>query len=248
MNYSASITDFFKSPRWANNLLLGLVCIFIPIVGPIALTGWHVTGFWARRNPADFASYPPFDFGQFGRYLERGIWPFLAALIVGLLAVPVVMVAMLSLVPWQIAAVQTHGSGASGGELFPVIWFAGGLAVVLLVNLFLMAMLRPVTILAGVTQELGQIFNFGFISRFLALIWPEILLGLLFVFVAWIVLALAGMVLFCLGVYAAAGLMHFVIAHLDWQLYHLYLARGGKPLLLSPKLVDAPPPLPGVIR
>ena len=37
MNYSASVTDFFKSPKWGMNLLLGAVSILIPIV----IYTWH---------------------------------------------------------------------------------------------------------------------------------------------------------------------------------------------------------------
>src|SRR6187455_3196366 len=86
MNYTASISDFFKSPKWGMNLLLGGVCILIPLVGPLALGGWHITGFWARKDQ-DPAKFPDFDFNQFGKYLERGLWPFLAGVIVALVLV-----------------------------------------------------------------------------------------------------------------------------------------------------------------
>ena len=76
MDYIASISDFFKSPKWMMNLLLGGVCVLIPIVGPIVVLGWLITGFWARRDE-NFETFPDFDFSHFGKYLERGLWPFL---------------------------------------------------------------------------------------------------------------------------------------------------------------------------
>ena len=71
MNYMASISDFFKSPKWLMNLLLGGVCCLIPIVGPLVLMGWLITGFWAREDQRP-ETFPDFDFNQFGKYLERG--------------------------------------------------------------------------------------------------------------------------------------------------------------------------------
>ena len=50
MNYSASISDFFKSPKWAMNMLLGGLCVLIPVVGPIVIMGWLVISFWGRED------------------------------------------------------------------------------------------------------------------------------------------------------------------------------------------------------
>src|ERR1700676_3591025 len=72
------------------NLLLGGVCVLIPIVGPMVVLGWLITGFWARQDE-NFETFPDFDFSQFGKYLERGLWPFLVAFVVGM-AFSIVMV------------------------------------------------------------------------------------------------------------------------------------------------------------
>ena len=39
MNYTAAISDFYKTPHWPRNLLFGAICVLLPIVGPIVLTG-----------------------------------------------------------------------------------------------------------------------------------------------------------------------------------------------------------------
>src|ERR1700704_4458903 len=80
MNYVGSISDFFKSPHWMMNMLLGGVCVLIPIIGPIVVLGWLITGFWARQDQS-FETFPAFDFSHFVKYLERGLWPFLVALV-----------------------------------------------------------------------------------------------------------------------------------------------------------------------
>src|SRR5450432_1910735 len=90
MDYSASVSDFFKSPKWMMNLLLGGVCVLIPIVGQIVVLGWLITGFWARQDQ-NFETFPDFDFSHFGKYLERGLWPFLVAFVASM-AFSVVMV------------------------------------------------------------------------------------------------------------------------------------------------------------
>lgn len=88
MHYNASVTDFFKSPKWGMNLLLGGVAMLIPMIGPLVLGGWHVAGFWARGNDEDPARFPPFDFQYSGKYLERSLWPFLVNLAASLVRLP----------------------------------------------------------------------------------------------------------------------------------------------------------------
>ena len=88
MKYTASITDFFKSPKWGTNILLGAVAMLIPAVGPIVLSGWHVTVLWTRGGDESPEDHPPFDFQYFGKYLERGLWPFLVALVSSLVLIP----------------------------------------------------------------------------------------------------------------------------------------------------------------
>jgi hypothetical protein len=71
MNYTASVSDYFKSPKWMMNTLLAGVCVFIPIVGQIVVKGWLLTGFWGRDDERP-EGFPDFDFNKFGQYLERG--------------------------------------------------------------------------------------------------------------------------------------------------------------------------------
>jgi hypothetical protein len=72
--------------------MLGAVATLIPVVGPVVLTGWLATIFWARGDRDAPADFPPFDFQYFGKYLERGLWPFLVSLVASLVLVPVTMI------------------------------------------------------------------------------------------------------------------------------------------------------------
>src|SRR3954469_19788513 len=111
MNYTASVTDFFKSPKWITNLLLAGVCVFIPFIGPIVIKGWIIGGLWGREDERP-ETFPDFDFGKFGKYLERGLWPFLVQLVSGL---AIGMVLAVVLVPVAlICGALTHGTNDNG--------------------------------------------------------------------------------------------------------------------------------------
>ena len=59
-----------------------------------------------------------------------------------------------------------------------------------------------------------------------------------------ILLQFVGMLAFCVGMYAVPVVTIFARVHLDKQLYALYLARGGEPIPISPKLLDEAAPVP----
>jgi hypothetical protein len=239
MNYMASISDFFKSPKWMMNLLLGGVCCLIPVVGPLVLMGWLITGFWAREDQR-CETFPDFDFNLFGKYLERGVWPFLVMLVVSLvlgLAMSFLIVPI-TLVPGMLmAGSDGHASGAAGAvmALFMMVLYV----VMVLLMIFIVT---PLIIRASIVQDFAPSFDFGFVKKFATTMWIEILLSCLFLMIASGLLMCLGMLAFCVGIYLAMVLVYFCWFHLDKQLYALYLERGGEPVPLSPKLRDVPPP------
>ncbi|HEV2841439.1 MAG TPA: DUF4013 domain-containing protein [Chthoniobacterales bacterium] len=237
MNYTASISDFFKSPKWVMNLLLGGVCVLIPFVGLIVVLGWLVTGFWARQDE-NFESFPDFDFSHFGKYLERGLWPFLVTLVVSLLLVPVIWVLM---IPAMLISGLVSGNDGTAGGCLALVSMILTMACVFLLVAAMMMLLTPLTIRAAITQDFAKSFDFRFAKQFVALVWKEMVLSSLFLVFAGIGLSLVGMILFCVGIYFANVVIYFSWTHLDKQLYLLYLSRGGEPVPLSPKLNDLSP-------
>jgi hypothetical protein len=247
VNYIVSITDFFKSPKWMMNLLLGGLCVLIPFVGPIVVLGWLITGFWARQDER-FETFPEFDFSNFGKYLERGLWPFLVTFVVSMVGsmvmVPIIWILMIPMM--LIGAASSSGDGnAAGGCIALIFPFLMVLVCIVLAVAMLMVIV-PLKIRATIMQDFAKSFDFGFVKRFLALTWKEIMLSSLFIFVSSIVLSLAGMLIFCVGMYFASVLIYFSWTHLNKQLYQLYLSRGGTVVPLSPKLSDLPPAIPPV--
>lgn len=242
MNYTASISDFFKSPKWGMNLLLGGVCLLIPFVGAIVLGGWHVTGFWARRDH-DPAKFPDFDFNQFGKYLERGIWPFLVGLVVGLLMVPFIMI--FTFIMAGLIVVLTGGSSQAEPDGVVVALIVLAFFGIFALLIFAMTLVQtPFTLGATITQDFAGAFHFSFFKRFISLVWKETVVAGIFMFGASILLMFVGMLACYFGMFFTMPLTVFGWHHLQKQLYDLYLARGGPALTLNPKLTDEPPPLP----
>jgi len=240
VNYTASVTDFFKSRKWFTNLLFGGICLLIPLVGPMVVLGWLITGFWARPEE-DFEPFPDFDFSNFGKYLERGLWPFLVAFVASM-AFSVVMVPLtwILMIPAMLAGGLSSGSEAQSGSCL------GFLAMVVMMLFFtvmivaLMLVLVPLKIRASLTQDFAKSFDVGFVRRFLALTWMQIVLSSLFVAITGTLFVCFGMIVFCVGIYFANVLIYFSWTHLQKQLYMLYLSRGGEPVPVSPKLSEAP--------
>src|SRR5207244_8265464 len=96
--------------------------------------------------------------------------------------------------------------------------------LIVLLVFAMMLLMTPLKIRASITQDFAKSFNFDWVKRFVSLMWKEILLSGLFLIVVGTALALVGLVLFCVGVYAASVVTYFGWTHLHKQLYRLYLS------------------------
>jgi len=237
MNYTASVSDFFKSPKWMMNMLLGGVCVLIPFIGQIVLKGWLITGFWGRADDR-YENFPDFDFSNFGKYLERGLWPFLVTLVTSLVLGMAFAFVLLPLgMITSLVSGGSHDHSCVGAFMALIMMF-----VYFIMVAAAFCILSPLVLRASITQDFGQAFNFPFVKRFLGLVWKELLISSLFCVVVAAVLAGVGLLALCVGVYFATVLIYFSWMHLQKQLYALYLSRGGEPVPLSPKLHDYAPP------
>ncbi len=241
MRYTASITDFFKCPAWKMNLLLGAVAVLIPAVGPLVLGGWHVSCLWARGDHEDPAEFPPFDFQNFGKYLERGLWPFLVNLVAVLVLVPVILCMIFPLLFISGAFGSDHGHPSNAVVIAAVVGFT---CLEILLTLAYQFLITPLMVRATITQDFKSAFDFRFAKTFIARTWREMVLAMLFMFGAGLCLMVLAVVTCYIGAIVAAPVALFSWHHLQKQLYQLYLSRGGEPVPGSPKLRDLPPPLP----
>ena len=177
MQYTKSVEDFFKHPKWGMNSLLGGVCMFIPLVGPLVLSGWIITQLWAQGDEEDASKFPEFDFNHFVKYLKRGLWPFLVQLVAGL--VVGLCIAMIVVV----VAIGIAALGAAIGEAaalaFPIL-FLVGMVFYLILIVGLNLILIPLSLKATMTQNFSEAFDFGFVKGFIARVWKEIIMSALF--------------------------------------------------------------------
>src|SRR5262245_57005870 len=176
MKYWRSYYYFFDSPKWTMNLLLGAVCIFIPVLGAIVFSGYGFESVEAMHRRGKDDQYPDFDFNRFVKYLTRGCWPFISQLIVG---VPVGFIVWFV---YMIAVMLVIGTGdhegPKAGVLVPILIFM--FVLILVLSLIVNVLLAPLSLRAGLSQELGFGQALPFVQDFLKRTIKEVILAQLF--------------------------------------------------------------------
>jgi hypothetical protein len=232
LQYLYLFNFFFENPKWTQNLLFGTLCQFIPLIGPIVFLG-HQYEVIERLHRRPREIYPDFDFSNFVDYLKRGIWIFLVALVVSL---PFgLLIGVMSLVFPLVAVLAAEADQEVAAALMGVgfgLFFLFFFVLMMLAPLVMV----PMYLRAGLRQEFGAAFDFGFIRDFIRRVWVEVLLGQLFLFIVYPILLGIGFALCCVGIYPALVLWMFAHTHLLFQLYELYLVRGGQEIPLPPQL------------
>ena len=227
----------FENPQWILNVLFVVICSFIPVVGYIVLMGYQLAVIeQLYLRPSEV--YPDFEFGKFVDYLKRGVWPFLIFLIVYVVCTPIVMVLFYG--PMLVIAFVA----SNNQEIVPALMaIAIPLDILLLSGgaLLMFQFLMPMFLRAGLMQDLPAALNWHFIRDFIRRVWLEMLLGNLFLLVTYLVLLPIGVMFFFVGAYFVMAIWLMAQAHLLFQVYRLYLQRGGEKI---PLVVAVPPVRP----
>lgn len=233
MEYMESVRFAFSHADWAKNLALLAVCGLIPFVGGIVQLGYseEVVIALHRRRDEDDGGYPAFDFDRFGKYLQRGLWPFLATLVAGtVIGTASVIVGYGGIaLSFLVGAAIGGGIGVLAGLLLGAIVLAVGLALTVATQC---AML-PMILRASLAQDLAAAFDFAFVKDFFERTRKELVLTVLFSTAALLGYMAVGSLVFCVGGLFAMAAYLLASAHLQWQLYELYLARGGRPIAVK---------------
>ncbi len=232
MQYFRSYGAFFDSPEWGMNMLSTALCQLIPIIGPLVATGWLCEVVESLHRDPKQKSYPAFDWGKFGEYLNRGLWPFLVQLVVGMVFAVILSIVIIGGVFGVIAVAQ--GGGEPVAIALGIVLFF----VLMLVNLVVQAIMLPMILRAALTQSFGGAFDMGFVKSFMGKTWAQIIGTSFFLMFTAPFLALAGELMLCVGLYAAAAWIGFAYWHLKFQLYELYLERGGEPIPMKAPASD----------
>jgi hypothetical protein len=230
IEYFAAFNYFFEHPDWGNSLLMGSVCMLIPILNAIVLAGYRYEIVEMKvRFPEQL--YPKFDFARFSQYVTRGIWPFLIDMIMQMvLVVPMLIVFYGSMIGIGIAVANNERVGLIVAAIVvPLV-----MLFFMTVSLLLSTAMVPLYLRAGLAQDFGQAFNFRWIKDFLAKVGLQTLLFTLFLMVTGGILGIIGYAACFIGLFPVIFLLAGpVVAHAHYQLYRLYLARGGEPIPLK---------------
>ena len=229
-SHSKAMNYVFENPNWMQNILLTAVCIFIPVIGPIVLYGYHIEVVECLHREQG-RRYPNFDFNRFTEYLSRGIWIFLVLLLVNLILVPVMWVVIVG--GLALMGVIATMAGPDGAGWTFLITFPGLFVLIACVSIFSSMILVPVMLRTGLSQEFGEGFNFGFAMEFVGKTWKQIAISSVLMYFFSIVITLLGMLALCIGIYVAIAYLGLVYSHLGWQLYELHLSKGGSPIPLK---------------
>jgi len=244
LEYFPAYQAVLASRNWPLNLFWGTLAYFS--TGIVPLVGWMVWTGYAydcveQLNLSRGKELPDFDANRFGDYLTRGVYPFLVQLVIWctLGACYVLTYLGMIVIAAVIAAVGDEHAAIVLGVSLPLM----GLAMALVV-ITPMILLSPLMLRLGLSQDLPVGFRISWWSDFLRRMWLELVLSTLFVLATGFIMTTLGCLLLFIGSYAGWAWVSLANAHLSWQLYELYLARGGEPVPLKPRRLMPPPNSP----
>jgi hypothetical protein len=243
MEYMRAYHYIFENPNWLTTVLyiglLGLAAI-IPGVGLILqlfFLGYQfeVLEMLLRTRGT---KYPDFDFGRIGEYLGRGVWPFLVNLVASIVIVPVIYVALIVMVVMVGLAASVAGENA--GPIVAILFGTVAFVVFLALVMALTMLLVPMILRAGLSQDFVAAFQFNWIIDFVKKMYIEMILTGLFLMATAMALGLLGFLACFIGIFAVVPILLLAQTHLLYQLYSIYLTRGGMPV---PVKVAVPLPM-----
>ena len=237
MQYMRSVQFIMDRKKWMSNVLMGGLCLFIPAIGPIVFSGYLFEVIEALKRDPEHKDYPDFDFNRFMEYLMRGLWPFLMRLVVGLIiGLPLGLVA---------GVLMIAGGAIAAGTDSPAVLLL--FQFLLFIFIFVIAILSifvtwPAEIQAGLGREFNLSRAVAFVKAFNKLVLKEMLLSFLFLVAVAMVAEVVGLMACCIGLYFTIAAVVMAQHHIFFQLYMLYLERGGAPVVWtgSPPRGDEP--------
>jgi Protein of unknown function (DUF4013) len=244
MEYMRAYHFIFENPNWTMTVLyMGLIALAAIIPGVGILLQLFYLGYQFLVLDALLQSrgtrYPDFEFGKIGDYLGRGIWPFLVNLVASVVFIPLIYIVLI-----VVGVLIAVAASIVGEDLAPVVATVGGLlaAIVFLgCMLALMLLMAPMILRAGLAQDFTAAFQFTWITDFIKTMYREMIFAGLFLMGTGLALTLLGALACGIGLFAVIPLLVLGQTHLLYQLYSIYLARGGTPVP-----VKIPAPLPNI--
>jgi hypothetical protein len=236
MDYTGGFGMIHRMPDWLINTLLPGVCGLIPLIGGIVISGYAYEAVEVLHRTSG-AYCPKFDFNRFVDYLVRGLGPFLVQLALGVVQAAIMFVCYIAFIVLAIG-VGAAGEAGQGREATMgvgiLLVFVGLIAFAFVMSLASLFVQIPLSLRGGLSGEIGQAFQFQWALDFIKKTWVEMLLVFLFLSILAVPLIVIAIITCYLGLIPGIGYMILVQAWLLFQLYRLYLSRGGQPVPLKP--------------
>jgi hypothetical protein len=239
VRYFRAYRFMFDSPNWFANV--GLVTLgilstaVVPLVGQLVALGYLFEVVEAMHRQGHDRSYPDFTWDRFVPYLVRGVHVFLIQFVASFPTIVLGIGAYVGIIAYLVS------SGPAGPDPLELGAIVGGCFVAfLLLSLMMTLLVTPLMLRAGLSQNLAIIFSPAFVVDYFRRMWWPTLKAELFLSVSGLVVTVAGALCFCIGMYAGVALALIARCHMQYQLYQLYLERGGTSIPLK----EEPRPLP----
>jgi hypothetical protein len=246
MELKRTIMFPFRGPHVWPNLGCVALCFLIPVVGALVAMGYMVTVEKLLIQNID-ADAPRFNFNRFSDYLIKGVWPFLASLVLTLIVLPLMLLMVLAVVV-AAALLQKHK------VIMITVIVIGGLGYMTAAFL-LNPLLTPLILKSGLQSSFSAAFDWKFMLDYFKRA-GMLTLGMQFLLA--LLIFPAAILSFCipyLGLFALMTMTQFMQTHLRAQLYLTYLDRGGTPIPFEPEppepafpVIMQPPSAPSPMR
>jgi hypothetical protein len=241
MQYFQSYRFIFENPGWFMTVVWGFLCMLstqlIPLVGQMVFAGYECEVLETLHRTGG-ARYPAFDINRFADYLVRSIPPLLVNLLISL---PFAILFGVAYVGGIVATLVAAESNASENVSLLAVTLIGVSTVFLLLTLMFLWMfvITPFSLRACLSQDFAGSLNFRWALDVYRKTWLETTLAIQFFLVTMFIFSIFGFLALCIGSFAAFVIVCLSETHLYYQLYQVFLARGGEAIPLRP--VRAPP-------
>jgi len=236
---------FERSGGWRDVTWLSL-WLLAPVIGQLIVIGYAYNAVAVlcrdRAIPA-----PRFSSAHTDGYLHRGASPWGFSAMYATVVFPITFVAIYVIMMVVGLTFLFAFSGGSGSTT--TLWIVSIVALLLILALlslcfFLLAMLSPMSLRSALAQQFGNGFYLRWVWDFFRRVWFELFLSLIFWIVSGALVVIVGSVLTLgIGAPVSIALVHLAGVHLNYQLYLLYLQRGGSPIPMAPVMLPPNSPL-----
>ncbi|MCA9583221.1 MAG: DUF4013 domain-containing protein, partial [Myxococcales bacterium] len=126
------------------------------------------------------------------------------------------------------------GSGSSDGA--PVAILAGtigGMVILFVLTLGATLLSEMAVLRVELTDDFTEGLNYHAIFAMVKLVFPQLLLGSILIWLVMIALSFVGMLACCVGIFPATVVGFMLQAHFRGVLYEHYLSLGGEPIFVA---------------